>query len=292
MPHALPLRALTVFNEVAKTQNLTRAAENLGISQSAISHQVRELEQRVGRQLLHRHAQGVSLTERGRRLFSTTEPAFKLLEAGFSEVRGKQNKRRLSVSIPTALAAKWLVPRLESFRSKHPDLDLFLDTTDDIVDFDKSDVDVAIRYAVPKEGNYYLCKIRDETLVAVISPALLAEVKKTTPNPTINDVPILEDAFDSRWQEWAENSGQAFDAVTRSTIKYTDSAVMVSAAISSQGVALVRKIMVEDDIAQGRLRIFGGAPVKLERQLSLLCRRNERNEAAVAVFRKWITALK
>jgi LysR family glycine cleavage system transcriptional activator len=282
---------LTVFNEVAKTKNLTRAAENLGISQSAISHQIRDLEQRVGRQLLLRHAQGVSLTQHGQSLSSTTEPAFRLLDAGFSEVSRKQRKRSLTISLPTALALKWLVPRLKDFRKLHPDLDLFLDTTDTLVDFDTSDVDVAIRYAIPTEGNYYMSKIRDESLVAVLSPSLLAEAKKANPSPDINNFPILEDAFDSRWNEWAELSKQTFDRATNSIVKYTDSAVMISAATNSQGMALARLIMVEDDIAQGRLIMFNHKQVTLERQLLFLCRRSERNEAGVAAFRRWLKVL-
>jgi LysR family glycine cleavage system transcriptional activator len=170
-------------------------------------------------------------------------------------------------------------------------MDLFLDTTDSLVDFDTSDVDVAIRYAIPTDGNYYMSKIRTESLVAVLSPSLLADAKVANPNPDINDFPILEDAFDSRWNEWAELSKKTLDRATNSIVKYTDSAVMISAAINSQGIALARLIMVEDDIAQGRLVMFNQKQVTLERQLLFLCRRSERNEAGVAAFRRWLKAL-
>jgi len=291
MANVLNLRALQTFNMVAKTGNLTRAAGRLGVTQGAVSHQVRALEKGVGFQLLVRHAFGVSLTERGRKLFQSTEPAFRLLESGLEDVSRRVKKHNLMISLPTALATKWFVPRLATFKERHPDINLFLDTTDDLIDFETSEVDIAIRFARPREGNFHFSKIRDEVLVAVASPHLLSEVRKRKRSPVLHDFPILEDTFDSRWDQWIELSGLSPARPMNSTIRYSDSAVMISAAVNGQGLALARKIMVEDDLAHGRLELFNDVEVKLERQLLFLCRRNERSRPEIAALRQWLSGL-
>lgn len=245
----------------------------------------------VGFQLLERHAAGVSLTERGRRLFQGTEPAFELLESTMADVSRRARRHSLAVSLPTALATRWLVPRLADFKRRHPDIALFLDTTDDLIDFENTEIDVAIRFARPQVGGCHMTKIMDESLVAVVSPQLMAHVKETKTKPSLNDFPILEDTFDSRWEEWIALSQQSASRPELNFIKFTDSAVLAAAAVNGQGVALIRKVMVKDDLAQGRLVLFNGVEVRLERQLLFLCRESERLTPEISALRRWILEL-
>ena len=291
MSHVTHLRGLQIFNEVAKTLNLTHAAERLTVTQGAVSHQIRILEKSIGYQLVKRHASGVVLTDKGQRLFAATNPAFELLATGVTEVSRQVHKKSLTISLPTALATKWLVPRLPRFKKLHQNLTLFLDTTDELVDFEKSEVDVAIRFAIPETGNYFSQKIRDETLIAVVSPRLVSKLGNEVSQLSIHAFPILEDAFDSKWETWARMSGQRESPALVPTVRYTDSAVMISAAIDGQGVALARRVMVEDDLAQGRLQMFDDTEVPLDRAMLFLCRHHERNEPRIAALRKWLLSL-
>ncbi|MEM9442265.1 MAG: LysR family transcriptional regulator, partial [Pseudomonadota bacterium] len=149
------LRALQAFDLAATQSNLSKAAKLLGVTHGAVSRQIKQLEQYLGVSLLRRLPNGVEMTEAGAELHVATREAFSALELGIQGIKRARHRRSVTISLSSSLAIKWLVPKLPGFRAEHSGIALYLDTDDEIVDFGRSDVDIALRYGMPNWGELY-----------------------------------------------------------------------------------------------------------------------------------------
>lgn len=288
MPTLRHLRALQVFDAVASTSNLTRAADMLGVSHGAVSKQIAQLEDYLGVLLFHRHVRGVDMTEAGKQLHTATQQGFGSLELGVRSVRRKPDRKSVTISLSSSLATKWLVPRLPAFRAKHPGVAMFLDTNDDLIDFADSDVDVALRFGVPGWSGLYHERVADEELIVVASPTLVAAKDLPLAPAEIARLPLLHDLFNPAWGEWTDLTGVAQSDLGPQELMFTDTAVLIAAAIDGQGVALARKLLVEDDLAAGRVVRLDTSVVATDRSLYFVCRQGDQDRAAIRSFRNWL----
>ena len=286
------LRALHAFDETAKYGNISRAAEALSVTHGAVSRQIKQLEEYLGSTLFQRTANGVVKTEAGERLHRVTGQVFPLLDAGLREIKHPGDKRSITISLASSLATKWLVSRLPMFRFKHPELEIFLDTSDEIIDFANSEVDAALRFAAPRSDGHYWEWIADETLIVVASPELVKEFSKPMLPEEICKLPILSDNFDPKWLEWAKRAGLTGEECLSPDIRFNDSAVMILAAIDRQGVALVRKLLVNDDLETGRLVRLDDVELPLDRSLNFVCRMRDKDRPNTRKLRTWLNSLK
>ena len=149
------LRALQAFDAAATHSSLSKAAEDLGVTHGAVSRQIKQLEQYLGVPLLYRRPNGVEKTDTGERLHAATRQAFSALQIGVRGVKRVRDGRSVTISLSASHATKWLVPKLPAFRAQHPGIAMFFDTNDDVIDFDDSEVDVALRYGVPNWGDLH-----------------------------------------------------------------------------------------------------------------------------------------
>ncbi|MGO1118365.1 LysR substrate-binding domain-containing protein [Rhodovibrionaceae bacterium A322] len=282
------LRALQAFNETAAHSNLSKAADTLNVTHGAISRQLKQLEQYLGVALFHRRTSGVELTEAGLKLFQSTRPAFSSLQLAVQDLRTHQQKRPITVSLSTSLALKWFVPRMPLFRQQFPDLSLLLDTNDGLVDFDRSDVDVALRFGTPGWGSLHHEKIGAEDLVVVASPSLLSGTRLPLSPDAIAKLPLLYDAFNVGWEDWADSVGLDRTAVSTENTRFVDSAVLLEAALDGQGVALARSLLAADDIRSGRLVRLDESRISLDRGLYFVCRRGDQEKSPIKQFRSWL----
>ncbi len=225
------LRALQAFDAAATHSSLSRAAEALGVTHGAVSRQVKQLEQYLGVGLLHRRPNGVEKTDAGERLHTATRQAFSALQIGLRGVKRVRDGRSVTISLSASLATKWLVPRLPAFRAQHPGIAMFLDTNDDMIDFDDSDVDVALRYGVANWGELHCERLMDEELILVAAPALVANQKPPMSPAAIARLPLLHDQFNPAWGEWADAVGLDRSRVAAADVRFRDSAVLIAAAI-------------------------------------------------------------
>ena len=147
--YARHLRALQAFDVTATCGNLSKAASELGVTHGAVSRQIKQLEDHLGVLLFHRRPNGVEKTEHGARLHEATQRAFDALHQGIRNVKRLENNQSITISLSASLATKWLVSRLPDFRSAHPGFSVFLDTNDEVIDLNASQVDVALRYGIP-----------------------------------------------------------------------------------------------------------------------------------------------
>lgn len=282
------LRALQAFDETATHSSLSKAADALNVTHGAISRQIKLLEQHLGVSLFHRNPNGVELTTAGERLHQSTRGAFSALKAGIRDVRRLEHRQSVAVSLSTSLALKWLVPMLPSFRQDYPGISLLLDTNDTFVDFETSEVDVALRFGEPGWNGLHHELIKSEELIVVASPSLVGETELPMSAKRVLRLPLMHDAFNLGWDEWAEQRGVDPQMVCSERIRYVDSAVLLEAAIDGQGVALARHLLAARDLELGRLIRLDDSAVHLDRGLYFVCRPGDQERASVRAFKKWL----
>ena len=270
---------------------LTLRAVALGVTHGAVSRQIKQLEQHLGVPLLHRRPNGVEKTDAGERLHTATRQAFSALQVGMRDVKRTQHGRSVTISLSASLAIKWLVPRLPAFRAQHPGIGLFLDTNDDVIDFDDSEVDVALRFGASNSGELHCEHLMDEALIVVASPSLVANEKLPMTPAAIAHLPLLHDHFNPAWGKWADSVGLSRSHVASADVKFRDSAVLISAAIDGQGVALARQLLVGDDLDAGRIVRLDATSISLDRALYFVCRAGDQDRPAIRSLRNWLFSL-
>ncbi len=285
------LRALQAFDETATHSSLSKAANTLNVTHGAISRQIKLLEQHLGVSLFRRHPNGVELTKAGERLHQSTRGAFSELRVGVRDVRRQERLQSVTVSLSTSLALKWLVPMLPSFRREHPGISLLLDTNDALVNFETSEVDVALRFSEPGWDGLHHELIKREELIVVASPSLVGKMNQPMPAKDIVRLPLLHDAFNMGWDKWAGQKDVEPQKVNSENVKYVDSAVLLEAAIDGQGVALSRRLLAARDLELGRLIRLDESAVQLDRGLYFVCRPGDQERASVRVFKKWLMSI-
>jgi len=286
------LRALQAFDAAATHSSMSKAAGALGVTHGAVSRQIKQLEQYLGVPLLHRRPNGVEKTDAGERLHMATRQAFSALQIGVRGVKRLRDGRSVTISLSASLATKWLVSRLPAFRAQHPGIAMFLDTNDEVIDFDDSDVDVALRYGVPNWGDLHCERLVDEDLIVVASSLLVTNQTLPMAPAAIARLPLLHDHFNPAWDEWADAVGLDRSQVASADVEFRDSAVLITAAIDGQGVALARRLLVGDDLDAGRIVRLDTTTITPDRALYFVCRTGDQDRAAIRSFRNWLFSLR
>lgn len=285
------LRGLQAFDAAATHSNFSKAADYLGVTHSAVSRQVKQLEQHIGMTLFNRLSGGVEKTDAGERLHLATQKAFSILEFGLSEVSRSRNNSSLRISLPSSLAVKWLVPKIGFFRAKYPGISIYLDTDDHIIDFDNSRADIALRYSRKEEDSLFQKLILKEVSYVVASPKLVQAYKLPMEPEEIVKLPLLRDVYNSGWQRWSKQVGLEQNAIPKRALELKDSAALISSALSGQGVALARSILLEEDLNSGRLVRLDKQEVPLDNALYFVCRSGNEDNHTIRAFLEWITSL-
>jgi LysR family transcriptional regulator, glycine cleavage system transcriptional activator len=247
-----PLNALRAFEAAARHLSFTRAADELHVTQTAISHQIRGLEERLGVRLFRRLPRGLLLTEEAQRYLPPVRDAFDRIAAATEQLGAGSSGGRLTVSVLPSFAAKWLVPRLGRFRVAHPDLDLRISASSQLVDFARDDVDVAIRMGRGRYPGLRVDRLFGESMVPVCAPELLTGPQPLRRPEDLRHHVLLHDDDHTGWQLWLELAGVKGVDPRRGPI-FTDSAMVVQAAAEGQGVAIARRVLAAADLAAGRL---------------------------------------
>jgi LysR family glycine cleavage system transcriptional activator len=285
------LRALQAFDAAATTSNLSRAAEMLGVTHGAVSRQIKQLEQYLGLLLFDRKPKGVEKTSAGNQLHLATRQAFSMLEVGLQNVKPVRDHRSVTISLSMSLAIKWLVPRLPEFRQQFPGIAVYLDTNDDVVDLDNSQVDVALRFGNPGWGGLHHELLTTEELIVVASPTLVAGRNLPMTPESIVRHPLLEDEFTPAWEKWTGLVGLASSLVASSKTRFMNSAVLIAAVIDSQGVAPIRRLLLADDLKAGRLVRLDDSVISLDSSLYFVCRNGEQDREPIRSLKNWLFSI-
>lgn len=249
---------LRAFLAVARHLNFRAAADELALTQSAVSRQIQALEDEVGVPLFLRHSRAVELTGAGAQLLHAVQPALEAIDGTVRQIRQTVGRKSVAITTWASFAAMWLIPRLEAFQRSCPDIDIRIDTGDAVVDLDTTDVDLAIRYSRSPEATAQ--QLFGEELVIVGSPALLkkgpplrqpADAAQYTLIETgdVHRMPQLEWLS---WQRWFAAHG--CDQLQPPRWLYFNYAhQIIQAALAGQGLALARLPLVADALAAGDL---------------------------------------
>lgn len=253
-----PLKALQTFEVASRHLSFQQAAEELDVTSTAISHQIKVLEDYLEVSLFRRRPRPLALTEAGQLLYPVVRESLDSIAEAIAQLKQTPLSTALTVSVTTVFAAKWLVPRLAEFQQTHPKIDLRLQTSNDVVNLQQQTVDLAIRYG---KGNYpglAVHRLMSDRFVPVCSPRLLENNPPISKPGDVTHYPLLHfewihfgiDAPD--WKNWFSAAGlNTIDSDPG--LKFNEESLAIQAAISGQGVALCSTVHVADDVALGFL---------------------------------------
>lgn len=287
-----PLAALRAFDSAARLLSFRAAADELSVTQSAISHQVAELERRLGVRLFERRSRRVALTAAGELYQPFVREAFDRIARGTALVRATGNPgRELDVQVYVTVAVRWLIPRLHSFTSAHPDIRVRFNTSQLDWEFDDTAGDVAIVCtAQPQRPGVHCTHLFDALLTPVCRPSLVhGGAGLRQPADLVNHSLLQLYTASEEWSVWLQAAGVPVDT-GRSALRFDSYLLALEAAIDGQGVAIVPHFLAAADLRSGRLVAPFGLQVPQPRRWYLMCRNDLRDDPRVHEFRQWMHA--
>ncbi|WP_322516168.1 transcriptional regulator GcvA [Rhodopseudomonas palustris] len=293
MTSRLPsLNGLRAFEAAARHLSFTLAAAELNVTQTAISHQIKRLEQELGVKLFVRQNRALALTPQARDYLPGIRAAFNDLRLATDRLLRKDNDRVLTVSTLSSLAAKWLLPRLSAFQEAHPGIDVRITTSTALVDFARDDVDAAIRYGRGQWPGLRADWLMADELFPVCSPALLAAGKPLRCPQDLAEQTLLHTtgSYHDDWRLWLTAAGLPPDFSRQPGLSFDLVFMTVQAAIDGLGVAIGRTSYVEADIAKGRLVVPFTIALPDEWGFYLVSPQASADSPKLSAFRQWLTA--
>jgi LysR family glycine cleavage system transcriptional activator len=279
-----PLHALQGFVATARLGNLSRAAESMHLTISALSHQIKGLEERLGQRLFVRQPRGVELTADGQRLFDRVADHLDAIEHALRPF-GARRDDVLTVTLMPSFATSWLVPRLPKFLAAHPQIEIHLQSTINVVDFERdTDVDAGLRYGPGHWPGLEAVHLFDDWLTPIASPALIERLGRPTLE-TLGDFPLLG-APGGRWSDWFTRFGGK--APMRYVANFDDSETLHRAAVEGMGIVLGRLTLAWPLIDSNRLRLLFDEKLKADFAHYLVAPPRARGHAGLAAFRAWL----
>lgn len=288
-----PTSALRALEASARHLNFTLAAEELHVTQSAVSHQIRHLEELWGIQLFKRKGRALILTEEGHELVPVIRDFIRKLTSTIEGItNADQGENALKVTLLQSFAFKWFVPRLGHFNAECPDVNIWIATKDELVDFTIEDADVGIRLGYGNwEDSLYQEKMLQEYVMPVCSPRFLKQRGRPQTPHDLLQYPLLrrysKDIL-QRWKDWFNDAGLEVNKIPEGT-HFPQTSLALQAAIDDQGVALARSAHVLDDLKAGRLvNLFPEIKSKSELAYYFVCLPGRENIPVIASFRDWL----
>jgi LysR family transcriptional regulator, glycine cleavage system transcriptional activator len=294
--HIPGTRSLKALDAAARHLNFTRAADELGLTPAAISHQVKEIEDQLGMVLFSRTSRTVQLTPAGAVIHEAAVEALATLGRAVAKARKmSRGLAELKVSSDATFASKWLMPRIAHFRMAHPGIELRFDVSSEVRDFEQDDVDMAVRFGAGKYPGLVARRLFDNVIIPVCSPRLLKSGPPLKePRDLLNHTLVhiewsRQGVTWPNWRMWMTAAGiEDFD--DRSCVLFSDSSHCVQAAIDGNAVALVDFAMVANDLSAGRLvRPFElGIKMPADFAYYLVYPQGSAADTRVAAFAEWI----
>lgn len=284
-----PLSAVRVFEAAARLENFTAAGQELGMTQAAVSYQVKLLEERLGVSLFHRAGRKVQLTERGRSLAPVIIRAFDEMRQGFATLAGEDSSV-LTISCTNSFANLWLAPRIGGFQMRQPGLAVRISSSDSLVDFARDGIDVAIRGGKGEWPGLDARLLSHNRLAPLCSPGFLTANGPIADAHALLALPRLS-PNDIWWHEWFADMGVEMDASVIPPSIALDSQVMEGrAAIAGQGIAILNTYLWKAEIEAGLLVEAVPSDVIETRAYWVVNPHHARNTPKVKAFRDWISA--
>ena len=286
------LNGLRAFEAAARHLSFTQAASELNVTQTAISHQIKRLEEELGIRLFIRQNRALALTPEAQGYLPGIRAAFNDLRLATDRLLRSDDDHVLTVSTLASLAAKWLLPRLSPFQEVHPGIDVRITTSTNLVDFQRDNVDAAIRYGRGQWPGVRADWLMADELFPVCSPALLNGNKPLKCPEDLRDHVLLHtsNANSDDWRLWLTAAGLPTNISTKPDVTFDLVFMTVQAAIDGVGVAMGRTAYVQDDIAKGRLVVPFKIALPTDAGFYLVSPAGRTDSPKLSAFRQWLIA--
>lgn len=251
-----PLRALEAFESVARHHSVVRAADELSITPSAVSHRLKSLETHLGIRLFHRTTRSIALSDAGRDYLQSVGSAFDRIERSSHRLAGGMASDTLTVHCPPSFAPAWLVPRIRRFSEVHPDIDLRIHASPAPVDFFRTDTDVEIRYGNADWVGLTVIPLMEDRMTPLCSPHIFDQIRSLPETERLTSVPlIVSERAPIGWPDWFKANGYVMPQ-TRAP-HFDRGYLAIQAAAEGLGAALESVVFAESYLAEGKLvRVF------------------------------------
>jgi LysR family transcriptional regulator, glycine cleavage system transcriptional activator len=290
----MPLPSLTglrAFEAAARHMSFTRAAAELNVTQTAISHQIRRLEDQIGIELFIRRNRTLALTRAAQDYLPSIRSAFDDLRQATDRLRRTNQERMLTVSTTASLATKWLVSRVAAFQDANPGLEVRITTSAHLVDFRRDEVDMAVRYGRGQWPGLRADWLMAEHIFPVCSPTLLDDARPLRRPEDLAHHTLLHTMVSREdWQLWLTAAGLPLSIATRRGLTFDQGFMAIQAAMEGLGVALGRTRLVEADIAAGRLVAPFDMVLPQDAGYYFVTPEATADMPKIALFREWLIA--
>lgn len=283
------LNALRAFEAAARHESFTKAAEDLNVTQGAISHQVKALEAELGLKLFVREKRSLSLTDPGKAYLEVVRDCFDRLAAGTAHLLQRENAGVLTVSMSPNFAAKWLIHRLGAFAVAEPGIQLRVSASLHHVDFAREDVDIAIRHGEGDWPGLHVTRLCSEELFPVCSPKLTRGRRGLKAPADLGRHTLLHSRERNDWAKWLDAAGLG-NVPTERGVDFNQMSMALDAAVDGQGVALARSALAAWDLITGRLVCPFGPRLPVPFAYYIVCPKATADRPKVATFRNWLLA--
>ena len=284
-----PLNALKAFEAAARHLSFTRAADELFVTQAAVSHQIKALEEFLSMKLFIRRNRTLLLTEEGQAYFLELKDIFKSLQEATERLLAKGSKGAITVAMPPSFAAQWLVPRISRFSVAHPDIDVRIKAVDYDEGFLEDDVDVAIYYGKGRWSGLQSDRLHTEFLTPLCAPSLFNGPKPLEQLSDLKHHVLLHDLSREAWKNWLKHVGVSGVNVNQGPV-FSHSMLVLQAAALGQGIALANTILARPEIEAGRLIMPFEEKVESRDAFYVVCDETQAELGKIAAFREWILA--
>lgn len=282
-----PLKSLSAFEAAARHMSFRAAADELNVTPSAISHQIRGLEETLGTRLFHRDSKQLTLTAEGRALQPDLADGFQSISRAIRKVVDSQRSGVLTISMVSTFAMRWFLPRLPRFQVLHPDIEIRISTTMRTVDFSREDIDAAVRHGKTSWAGLRCDKLFALETVPVCSPDLLTAANLHDANDLTNHILLHATARPDDWRNWFSANGIPFKAPPRE-LTFETTNFTLAAAIKGLGFAIADRHLVAEDVDAGRLVIPFERPSRLDEFFFFVCPEENATKPKMTVFREWL----
>ena len=283
-----PLNALKAFEAAARSESFTRAAEELSVTQAAVSQQVKSLEATLGITLFNRERQRLVITEAGRDYLAVVRDALDRIAVGTDRLVQHRSSGILTITTSPDFAAKWLVHRLGRFAEAHPQIDLRVSATMHHVDLAREQVDLAIRHGEGDWPGLDSVRLCAERLFPVCSPKLVTGRNPLKKASDLLRFPLLRLADWATWSRWFE-AADVSNPVMRGPV-LNQASMLIDAAVDGQGIALARTTLAAWDLINARLLIPISISLRMQKTYWIVCPEATSSVPKIATFRDWLLA--
>ncbi len=284
------IKALLFFNVVARHLNLVRAGQELGLTQGALSRQLKALEDHLGVALFKRGPRGVSLTQEGEVLFDYSKRAFDTLSSGIRHLSVETGRETLIVSVARSFAICVLAKKLPNFTRTNPWIDLRIDIHRYFTDLDSSGADISIRLGSGDWEGYRKIALTDDRICVVCDPKVARKLTPRQANASPSGLLLLRNTERDYWEKWNDSGNRQVDVENSTSIHFNDSATMLEAVKAGGGLCLTRHVLAADALAAGTMVELWGQDLHDGLRYYAICGQRSSRRRAVDLFMKWIAS--